>query len=377
MWLGVGSATGNGRVVPEKLAQLRVLVLDDNPTAREILHEPLSTVTARVDTVGSGREALAEIQQHDAGDPCDIVFMDWRMPGMNGLEASRHIKSDEILKPPPHIVLVTAFGREEVRQEAERLELDGFLVKPVTRSMIVDTLVNVFSTEGDEPGAAAETAQTAQLRGARILLTEDNDINQQIAVELLEGVGATVKVANSGREAVEILSHGPQPPPFDVVLMDLQMPEMDGYQATARLRADARFAALPIIAMTAHATMEEKRRCLAAGMNDHLSKPIDPANLFETVWRFYKPATPDTASLSPTGGDGRGEGAVPQTDDLPSIPGLDVKDGLARVAGNRRLYLKLLRHFVEQQGPAVGQIADAIAKGEPPLPNAWPTRSKA
>src|SRR5208282_2721640 len=125
----------------------------------------------------------------------------------------------------------------------------------------------------------------AKLRGAKILLTEDNEINQQIAVELLEGAGATVKVANNGRIAYETLANGPQPPPFDLVLMDLQMPEMDGYQATAKIRADERFTTLPIIAMTAHATMEEKQRCLAAGMNDHISKPIDPANLFETAGR--------------------------------------------------------------------------------------------
>src|SRR5205823_3163227 len=137
-----------------------------------------------------------------------------------------------------------------------------------------------------------EGEQALRLRGARILLTEDNEINQQIAVELLEGAGATMKVANNGREAVEMLSNGPQPPPFDVVLMDLQMPEMDGYQATAKLRADRRFTSLPIIAMTAHATIEERTRCLAAGMNDHISKPIDPAMLFETVERFYKPAAP-------------------------------------------------------------------------------------
>ena len=130
---------------------------------------------------------------------------------------------------------------------------------------------------------AAKAKQATRLRGARILLAEDNEINQQIASNLLEGVGATVKVANNGREAVETLSNGPQPPPFDVVLMDLQMPEMDGYQATAKIRADARFAELPIIAMTAHATMEERQRCLAAGMNDHISKPIDPGLLFETV----------------------------------------------------------------------------------------------
>src|ERR1043166_3482642 len=213
VWLGIGSAAGTGKIVPEKLTKLRVLVVDDNPTAREILEEPLSSVVRRGDLAPSGKEAIAAIQQHDGTDPYDIVFMDWRMPGMDGLQASRHIKSDETLKHPPHIVLVTAFGREEVREEAERLQLDGFLVKPVTKSMIVDTLVNVFTEEGETASVTTEGEQALRLRGARILLTEDNDINQQIAIELLESTGATVTVANNGREAVEILSNGRQPPP--------------------------------------------------------------------------------------------------------------------------------------------------------------------
>ena len=201
--------------------------------------------------------------------------------------------------------------------------------------------------------------QETRLRGARILLTEDNEINQQIAVELLEGAGATVTVANNGREAVEILSNGPQPPPFDVVLMDLQMPVMDGYQATAKLRSDARFATLPIIAMTAHATMEEKQRCLAAGMNDHISKPIDPDNLFETVGRFYK--TMEGAQIVEPQ---QSQGKVPEPNEIPSVKGLDTKDGLARVAGNRKLYMKLLHQFVSQQGSANSLIADALAKND-------------
>jgi CheY-like chemotaxis protein len=144
--------------------------------------------------------------------------------------------------------------------------------------------------------------------------------------------------------------------------MDLQMPEMDGYQATAKIRADARFTTLTIIAMTAHATMEEKQRCLAAGMNDHISKPIDPGNLFETVGRFYKPTSPTTPPVNAE--SKRPEGRAPHADDLPSIIGLDTNDGLTRVAGNRKLYLKLLRQFVDQQGPAVGQITEALAKGD-------------
>jgi two-component system sensor histidine kinase/response regulator len=360
IWLGAGAAKGSGKIVPEKLAQLRVLVVDDNAAALEILREPLSGVVARVDVVPSGKEAITTIQQHDATEPYDLVFMDWRMPGMDGLQASRHIKSDETLSHQPAIVLITAFGREEVREEAERLQLDGFLVKPVTKSMIVDTLVNVFAHSEEETSTAAEGAQATQLRGARILLTEDNEINQQIASELLEGAGAIVTIANNGREAVEILWSDPQPP-FDAVLMDLQMPEMDGYQATAKLRSDTRFATLPIIAMTAHATIEERQRCLAAGMNDHIAKPIDPGNLFATVGRFYAPPEVVAADLDA----GRGPLQRPPEEDahdLPSIAGLDTKDGLSRVGGNRKLYLKLLGQFIEQQGPAIEQITDALSR---------------
>jgi two-component system sensor histidine kinase/response regulator len=312
------------------------------------------------------------------------------MPGMDGLQASRYIKSDETLGHRPAIVLVTAFGREEVREEAERLQLDGFLVKPVTKSMIVDSLVNIFSHSDDETSAAAQIEQAVPLRGARLLLAEDNDINQQIAVELLEGAGASVRVANNGREAVEILSNGPQPPPFDVVLMDLQMPQMDGYQATSKIRSDSRFDTLPIVAMTAHATLEERQRCLAAGMADHISKPIDPGMLFETVARFYKngaagasaagpraipgpqqqrsDGSSENASTAPAdphmlrAGDGPRSGAI-----LPSIPGLDTKDGLMRVAGNQKLYLKLLRQFAEQQGAVVAEISSALSQGDTSL----------
>jgi PAS domain S-box-containing protein len=366
VWLGVGRAQGVSKVVPEKLSKLRVLVVDDNAAAREILQEPLSTIAARVDVAATGKEAITAIQRQDATDPYDIVFMDWRMPGMDGLQASRHIKSDETLKHPPHIVLVTAFGREDVREEAERLQLDGFLVKPVTKSVIMDTLANVFAADTEIRTAAATAQQGTPLRGARILLAEDNEINQQIAVELLEGAGATVKVAENGRVAVDILWKGPQLPPFDVVLMDLQMPEMDGFQATKKIRADSRFKDLPIIAMTAHATIDERQRCHAAGMNDHVSKPIDPANLFETVRKFCRPL-PLTQSLSPTEREGArraDEGMALPSDELPSVTGLDIKDGLGRVGGNRTLYLKLLRQFVVQQTGAADQIAAQLKTGD-------------
>jgi two-component system sensor histidine kinase/response regulator len=363
VWLGASDAVASRKIVPARLGRLRVLVVDDNAAAREILHDPLSSVVSRVDDVESGKEAIAAVQRFDATEPYDIVFMDWRMPGMDGLQASRHIKSDETLSHRPAIVLVTAFGREEVREEAERLQLDGFLVKPVTKSMIVDTLVNVFA-HGEVETRAAGGVPVTRLAGARILLVEDNAINQQIAVELLEGVGATVAIANNGREAVDLLATGQQAPPFDVVLMDLQMPVMDGYQATAKLRADPRLAALPIIAMTAHATLEERQRCLAAGMNDHIAKPIDPASLYHTVERFYAPVERPAASTQPSSHAAAPDSAPADSPGLPVVANLDTANGLARVGGNRRLYLKLLREFVAQQGPAIEQIGDALSQGD-------------
>jgi signal transduction histidine kinase/DNA-binding response OmpR family regulator/HPt (histidine-containing phosphotransfer) domain-containing protein len=367
VWLGIGEARPPKTIVPERIARLRVLVVDDNAAARDILREPLSTVVGNVDAVASGKEAVAAIQQRDATEPYDIVFMDWRMPGMDGLQASRHIKSDETLRHQPAIVIVTAFGREEVREEAERMQLDGFLLKPVTRSTIVDTLVNVFGDPAEAALASADGEQGRRLHGVRILLVEDNEINQQIAIELLEGAGATVRVANNGREACDIILNGPQPVPFEVVLMDLQMPEMDGYQATTKLRADARFATLPIVAMTAHATVEERQRCLAAGMNEHVSKPIDPVTLFETVERFCKPEATAPPGAMRVLMAGTPPAAGTPLGDTYAIANLDSAAGLSRVGGNGKLYQKLLRQFVDQQAAVVDQIADAHASGDRPL----------
>jgi CheY-like chemotaxis protein len=193
-----------------------------------------------------------------------------------------------------------------------------------------------------------------------VLLVEDNEMNQQVATELLESAGAIVTVANHGGEAVKILTAGDQPPEFDVVFMDLQMPEMDGFTATRLLRADPRLRKFPIIAMTAHALVEERQRCLDAGMNDHVSKPIDPDNLFATLLRWTKPRPKQTV-----------ESQVPVTkvkapDEvaLPEIAGVKIADGLNRVAGNRRLYRDLLGQFAAKQGDAAAQISTAVESGD-------------
>jgi CheY-like chemotaxis protein len=275
------------------------------------------------------------------------------------LQAARALKSDASLRHPPAIIMVTAFGREEVREEAERLALDGFLVKPVTRSMLVDALVSVFADAGHQAAAVASaTEQGVSLAGLRVLLVEDNDINQQIAVELLEGVGAQVDVAADGQQAVDKLFAGPIPAAYDVVLMDLQMPVMDGHQATAKIRGDARFNDLPIFAMTAHATLEERDLCLANGMSGHIAKPIDPALLFDTLGKVARRSTAaagtDTSARNGAGGAAAAE--------LPAVDGLDSADGLRRVGGNRKLYLKLLREFASQQADAVEQVRAALTR---------------
>lgn len=358
--LGIGEQKGTGKIVPEELRELRALVVDDNDAARDIIQDALRNIAKSVDTANSGPEAVAAIKRMDSTQPYRVVFMDWRMPGMDGLKAARAIKSDETLKHQPAIVLVTAFGREEVREEAEHLHLDGFLLKPVTKSMLLDALVNIFAPSGDETRLVQEQSDEdrGRLKGLRVLLTEDNEINQQIAVELLQGVGADVDVARNGREAVDRLFGGSDPPAYDVVLMDLQMPEMDGYQATTKIRSNPRFDKLPILAMTAHATTEERQRCLDAGMNGHISKPIDPGILFDTLSRFYKPdvhgARPVSAKSKPS------QSNIPQSAEIPNIEGLDTADGLTRLAGNKTLYMKLLRQFADEQVSSPDQIDQAL-----------------
>ena len=279
------------------------------------------------------------------------------MPGMDGLQASRIIKRDERLQHIPKIVMVTAFGREEIRTQAEEIGVESYLLKPVNQSLLYDTLVDLFGVAGVDDHRSRERKEDVIVHdatGIRVLLVEDNEMNQQVATELLESAGAIVTVANHGGEAVKILTAGDQAPEFDVVFMDLQMPEMDGFTATRLLRRDPRLRKFPIIAMTAHALVEERQRCLDAGMNDHVSKPIDPDNLFATLLRWAKPRPNKHSShiLATT--------KVPDEMALPEISGIKVADGLNRVAGNRRLYRDLLGQFAAKQGDAAAQISTAL-----------------
>jgi two-component system sensor histidine kinase/response regulator len=360
-WFGVGSAELVQKRLKPDLAGIRVLVVDDNALACEILTDALEVFALRVDSVSSGQAALRELTAADSRYPYQLVFMDWHMPGMDGLEASRLILRGGRLKHVPKIVMVTAFGREDIRIQAGETGVEGYLLKPVSPSLLYDTLVELFVVPGQGGGrlrAKKEGSSSTDASGIRILLVEDNEINQQVATELLESAGAIVRIANHGGEAVRILTESEGSPPFDVVFMDLQMPEMDGYTATRFLRTQPQLQGLPIIAMTAHAMVEERQRCLDAGMNDHVSKPIDPDAMFATLLRWAKPR-----KVRATGAEDRT--AKPANDEpLPEIEGVDMAGGLKRVAGNKRLHHDLLMQFAAKHSEVNSQILAAIDGGD-------------
>jgi CheY-like chemotaxis protein len=360
-WFGVRSAVVEQKGLVPGLVGIRALVVDDNALAREILTDALRRFTIRAECASCSDDALRELAIADSQDPYQLVLIDWQMPGTDGLETSRIIKRGGHLKNVPKIVMITAFGREDIRVQAEEIAIEGFLQKPVSPSVLYDTLMNLFGVAGE--GSSPLVVNKRDIRshladGIRVLLVEDNEVNQQVARELLESEGASVKIANHGGEAVKILTEGDQPPPFDVVLMDLQMPEMDGFAATRLLRTRAQLRELPIIAMTAHAMTEEVQRCLEAGMNDHVGKPIDPNAFFATLARW-------TCARERNGSDLPAErGGTTDEMFLPEIEGVDVVGGLQRVAGNKRLYRDLLRQFATKQVSAGERIAAAIESGD-------------
>jgi signal transduction histidine kinase/DNA-binding response OmpR family regulator/HPt (histidine-containing phosphotransfer) domain-containing protein len=362
-WFGIGSEEKPKRFIPD-LAGVRALVVDDNPHAREILSEALKVFALRAESVGSGEEAVRAVAAADSQDPYQLVLMDWHMPGMNGIEASRIIKRDHRLRHVPKIVMITAFGREDVLTGAIEAGMDGYLLKPVNTSLLYDTLAELFgaAAPGEYARAAKPGSHEHNAQGIRILLVEDNEINQQVAGELLEGAGAIVTIARNGVEAVKLLTGSEQDPTpgpaFDIVLMDLQMPEMDGYAATRLLRSNPRFHKIPIIALTAHAVAQERQRCLEAGMNDHVSKPIDPDAFLATIARWTK--TPPQQS-------GAVETPSPKpavVAGLPEIAGVNINHGLQRVAGNHRLYRDLLQQFAAKESSASEQISAALRAGD-------------
>jgi PAS domain S-box-containing protein len=353
--LGKGMGPQRMLALSGDLQGKRVLVVDDNESARLVLGDLLGNMSFKVDQVESGATAIVAVKDAAAQNtPYDIVFLDWQMPGMDGIEAARRLKALE-LERAPHMVMVTAYGREEIIKGAEATGIEAVMIKPVSASMLFDGVVRILGGANDGPRIAADTPsavfeQLASIKGARILVVEDNDLNQEVAMGLLNEAGFVVELAEDGRVALDKLDTGH----YDLVLMDMQMPVMDGVTAAREIRKQARFRDLPVVAMTANAKQSDRDLCLAAGMNDHVAKPIEPDDLWQMLLKWIKPLQSAVAvSEAPT--------LVAAKVELPSgIDGLDVANGLRRVLGKKPLYLSMLHKFVAGQKYVIDEIRKAV-----------------
>jgi len=352
------------------LRGMRVLVVDDNSSSRDVLREMLEAMSFEVILAASGREGIAELIRADADRPIPLVIMDWRMPELDGLKAARLIREDTVLRHQPRILLATAYGHEQLGEEAARAGLVGVLIKPIGQSVLFDTIVQAFSDPAESEPALKETPSTApaeagEFRGLRLLLVEDNEINREVAAGILGDLGVVLTMAENGRIAVDAVAPGR----FDGVLMDIQMPVMDGYEASQELRRRPELHDLPIVAMTANAMAGDREKALAAGMNDHVAKPIDPQQLVAAIRRWFVPVHEAALKRDPAAREAAAppapEPATPQqeSDALPAaLDGLDIENGLRRVAGNRKLYRTLLAKFAASQSDVVDRIrADLLA----------------
>jgi signal transduction histidine kinase/DNA-binding response OmpR family regulator len=331
----------------DELRGKRILIVDDNPTARQILIEITESLNFDVHSVDSGEAALEEIQKAGSHPPYEIIVMDWKMPGLNGLETARRIKALKNIETCPAIIMVTGFDSSQIKKEGGDL-VSGLLHKPVNSSDLFNAITNIFGKTIPDDKSKQQEAQsvteTINLRGIRALLAEDNEINQQVARELLEGQGVTVTIVENGQKAVEAMQENGDT--FDIVLMDIQMPVMDGYQATAKIRENYSSKVLPILAMTAHALTGEKEKSIARGMNDHVTKPIDPNVLFAAIASHV---TPKEASKNRVEAPAKAPHETSDQDLLPkSLSGFDIDNAIIRVGGNRILLYKLILKFHTQ-----------------------------
>ena len=382
----------------DELLGVRVLVVDDNASAREILASMAKNFGLEVDVAWDGQNALQMIAEAEKKTlPYDLVLMDWKMPGLDGVETVQRLR-DEHFSKTPAVIMVTAYGREEALGNAEQrgVELKTVLTKPVTQSSLLEAIGEVLGkgdiieTRAEEKAEGHVESMTA-LKGARVLLVEDNEMNQELAMELLSQAGMAVVVANNGQVAVDILAKDAN---FDGVLMDCQMPVMDGYTATREIRKLPQFEKLPIIAMTANAMAGDKEKVIEAGMWDHIAKPLNVGEMFATIAKWIKPAASqkvgagETASSpSPLAGEGRGEGglilsAAPASPlspnpspargegsfGLPALPGIDVKAGMATCTNKESLYTRMLIKFRDSQGKFTELFAAAKADPDPVAP---------
>jgi two-component system, sensor histidine kinase and response regulator len=333
----------------EELLGIRVLVVDDNAMAREILSGMARAFGLEVDLAISGAEALRMIDAAEQKQlPYDLVLMDWKMPGMDGMETVQQVQARP-LSHLPAVIMVTAYSREDALNDAERrgVVLNSVLTKPVTPSTLLEAIGEVLGrgtvSETRAQEKALDNVETmARLRGTRLLLVEDNEMNQELAMELLAQAGIETVLAANGQLALDVLARDTR---FDGVLMDCQMPVMDGYTATREIRKQPAFASLPILAMTANAMAGDREKVIEAGMNDHIAKPLRVEEMFATMAKWFRPeGAPASTVLNDVAGAAPAAG-TPELADLSSLPGIDARIGLASTMDNKRLYRRLLLKF--------------------------------
>lgn len=347
----------------DELAGIRVLVADDSAAAREILATMTRTYGMEVEVATDGRQALEMIGLADRqAAPYGLVLMDWKMPSIDGVECIRQMR-EAGLAHEPKVIMVTGYGREDVLTSAEKrgVPLRTVLTKPVTASALLEaigaTLGKAVITAGRATERALQQSEAMRkLRGARLLVVEDNEMNQELALELLRNAGIEVVLATNGQEALDLLAADAR---FDGVLMDCQMPVMDGYTATRQIRRNPAWATLPIIAMTANVIAGEREKVLSVGMCDHIGKPLNVNAMFDTLARWIVPANP--ADPTPDMHTQPMREAV--SDMLPDLPGIDTNAGLATTMNNPSLYRKLLAKFRDSQGSFAE--AFALARRDP------------
>jgi signal transduction histidine kinase/DNA-binding response OmpR family regulator len=325
---------------------LNALIVDDNAIAREVISAMVTSFGWRAETASSGPETIALVGAGSNGrTPYDVIFVDWKMPGMDGCETAEQIKALRHGDKAPIVIMITAHGREFLakRFSEESSPLDGFLVKPITPSMLFDAVVDVTTGRTALANIPDNISPKLQrLAGMRLLVVEDNLINQQVAQEILTQEGATVAIADSGRQAIELCSNVP----FNAVLMDIQMPEMDGYEATRRIREVLGMTELPIIAMTANALPADRDRCLAAGMNDHVGKPFDVDALIAIILQNCGVAVKSMNHAL----------RADSEHTCAAHPGFDIDAALVRLGNNRSLYARMARTFEKDLGAVIERL---------------------
>ena len=356
-------------VVPDTLQSVKALAVDDNEHALLIMEDLLDILPNKPVMVSSGHKALHELERASAaGEPYNLVFMDWKMPEMSGIEATKRIRQQIKPQHQPKMVIVTAYDKDDISNELDDLDIAGFLSKPIGQSFLFDLLMDLFTPNGSSSSARHKSKTEkdgSMFNGLNALLVEDNEINQQIAVELMEDKAIHVTVANNGLEALQILEKNSDA--FDIIFMDLQMPVMDGYEASRQIRSNELYDSIPLVAMTAHAMIEERERCLSLGMNEHVSKPIDPDALYSTIKRCcVDKLDMNDARQQFVVSEHESHSAETTSYSIHDIELLDAKSGLMRVAGNEVLYQRLLSQLVDKEHDFCKRLDIALEKQDYP-----------